>query len=76
MEHINDAYARYADENHDLAVSLTARELGLEECRVREVVDAGESRNIAGLHPRVRAARLYALRRFPVRFMTHYPTLG
>jgi len=76
METINNTYARYEGENHDLAISLTARELGLEECCVREAIDSGESRNIPGPHPRMRAARVDALRRNPVRSMAHYPTLG
>ena len=76
MENINDAYARYAEENHDLAVSLTARELGIEEFRVRVVIDSGETRNIPGPKPRVQAVWVDALRRIPVRSMAHYPSLG
>ena len=76
METINDTYARYDGENHDLAISLTARELGLEECCVREAIDSRETRNIPGPHPRVGAMRLEVLRRIPVRSMAHYPTLG
>jgi hypothetical protein len=74
METINDAYARYAGENHDLAISITARELGLEECCVREVIDAVDTRNIQ--EPRMRVARKAALRRIPDRAKNQYPTLG
>jgi hypothetical protein len=71
METINDAYARYAGENHNLAISLTARELGLEECCVREVIDAGETRNDAG--PCMWVAPVDSLRRTPVRATNRYP---
>jgi hypothetical protein len=74
METINDTYARYAGENHDLAISLTARELGLEECCVREVIDAGETRNGPG--PRMRVARVDSLRRTQALATTRYPTLA
>ena len=75
METISDTYARYDGENHDLAISITARELGLEECCVREVIDAREPRNIGGPHPRVRPGRL-KLWKSPDRSEDHYPTLA
>ena len=43
MERIIETYTRYAGENHDLAISLTARELYIEEFRVRTIIDAGTS---------------------------------
>ena len=76
MEHINDLYARYADENHDLAISLTARELGLEECSVREAIESGRIRNFSGPHPQMRPTRSDALRWIPAREMTLCPTRG
>jgi len=74
METINDAYARYAGENHNLAISLTARELGLEEYCVREVIDAGETRNGPG--PRMRVAPVVSLRSTQALATTRYPTLA
>ncbi len=74
METINDAYARYAGENHNLAISLTARELGLEECCVREVIDAGENRTGPG--PRMRVAPVDSQRRTQTLATTRYPTLA
>ena len=52
MERIIETYARYVGENHDLAISLTARELDIEEFRVRTIIDAGANRNIAMIRPR------------------------
>lgn len=40
MEKIENTYARYANEDHDLAVSLTARELGIEESEVRFAIES------------------------------------
>ena len=52
MESIIETYALYAGENHDLAISLTARELDIEEFRVRTIIDAGANRNITMIRPR------------------------
>jgi len=48
MERIIETYARYVGENHDLAISLTARELDIDEFRVRTIIDAGTSGNSTG----------------------------
>ena len=48
MEKIIETYARYAGENHDLAISLTARELDIDEFRVRTIIDNGTSGNSTG----------------------------
>ena len=48
MERIIETYNRYAGENHDLAISLTARELDIEEFRVRTIIDVGTSGNSTG----------------------------
>ena len=74
METINEAYARYAGENHDLAISLTARELGLEESCVREVIDAGET--LSGHGPRIWVAQVDSLRRTHTLATTRYPTIA
>ena len=65
MERIIEAYARYAGENHDLAISLTARELDIEEFHVRTIIDAGTSRNSTGAlpHGRNHAQGVYGYRR-------------
>ena len=47
MEEIIETYARYAGENHDLSISLTARELEIEEFRVRSIVETVKTRNIS-----------------------------
>jgi len=52
MEKIIETYARYVCENHDLAISLTARELDIDEFRVRTIIDAGTNRNITMTRPR------------------------
>jgi len=54
MERIIETYNRYAGENHDLAISLTARELDIEEFRVRTIIDVGTSGNSTGALPRGR----------------------
>ena len=51
MERIIEIYARYVSENHDLAISLTARELGIDEFRVRTIIDAGTYGNSTGARP-------------------------
>ena len=77
MERIVETYTRYAGENHDLAISLTARELDIDEFSVRTIIDAGTNRNITmtlprGGHHRQRVCRyrqttlLDALRGTPV----------
>ena len=64
MERIIETYTRYAGENHDLAISLTARELDIEEFRVRTIIDAGTSGNSTGALPRGRnhIQRVYGYR--------------
>lgn len=52
METIIETYARYAGENHDLAISLTARELNIDEFRVRTIIDADTNRIITITRPR------------------------
>jgi len=51
MESIIETYALYAGENHDLAISLTARELDIDEFRVRTIIDAGTNLNITMTRP-------------------------
>jgi len=64
MERIIETYTRYAGENHDLAISLTARELDIEEFRVRTIIDAGTSGNSTGhlQHERNHIQRVYGYR--------------
>jgi hypothetical protein len=54
MERIIETYTRYAGENHDLATSLTARELDIDEFRVRTIIDSGTSGNSTGVRPQAR----------------------
>ena len=51
METIIETYARYAGENHDLAISLTAREINIEEYPVRTIIDAGTNSNFTCARP-------------------------
>lgn len=51
MERIIETYTRYAGENHNLAISLTARELDIDEFRVRTIIDAGTNRNVTITRP-------------------------
>jgi len=51
MERIIETYTRYAGENHELAISLTARELDIDEFRVRTIIDNGTSGNSTGARP-------------------------
>ena len=40
IESIIRTFERYSGEDHDLAVSLTARALRIDECEVRKILDA------------------------------------
>ena len=40
MERITQTYARYAQDDSNLAVTLTARELGIEEYTVRMAIES------------------------------------